>query len=89
MKLDVKAMGITGSVFWAFAVLGVTWWIIAFGGSTGEQTMLGRIYRGYTISPTGSLIGFLWALPDGFICGALLAWMYNRFATDSPRREAA
>ena len=38
------------------------------------------VYRGYSISPTGSLIGLLWALPDGMIGGAVLAWVYNAFA---------
>ena len=37
-------------------------------------------YRGYTVTPIGSLIGLVWALVDGFIGGAIFAWVYNRIA---------
>lgn len=50
---------------------------MAFDGATGEELFIGRIYRGYTVSPTGSLIGLAWALVDGSIGGAIFAWLYN------------
>ena len=83
MKLDVKAMAITLGLIWAVTLFGMTWWVIAFDGATGEPTLIGRLYRGYTISPRGSVIGLIWALPDGFIGGALIAWLYNFFARKS------
>ena len=57
MKLDVKAMALTLGLIWGFGLFILTWWIIFFEGATGEVTLIGRIYRGYTISPLGSLIG--------------------------------
>jgi len=42
--------------------------------------MIGRLYRGYTISPAGSLLGLLYGFIDAFIGGAILAWIYNRIA---------
>jgi len=57
----------------------LTWWIIAFEGSTGEVTLIGHLYRGYTVSPTGSVIGLIWALFDGSIGGAIFAWLNNFF----------
>jgi hypothetical protein len=54
--------------------------IIAFGGSTGDVTLIGRVYRGYRITPAGSFIGVIWALLDGLIGGAIFAWLYNRLA---------
>jgi len=48
-----------------------------FEGATGEITFLGRIYIGYNISLTGSLIGLLWGFFDGMIGGAIFAWLYN------------
>ena len=80
MKLDVKAMAITLGLIWGVALFGMTWWVILFDGATGEPTLIGRLYRGYSISPTGSVIGLIWAVPDGFIGGALIAWIYNFFA---------
>jgi hypothetical protein len=59
----------------------LTWWIIAFEGATHDVTLIGRLYRGYTVSPLGSLIGLAWALPDGFIGGAIFAWLYNALAS--------
>lgn len=44
---------------------------------SGEITIIGRIYRGYTISPIGSIIDLAWAFIDGLIGGALLAWLYT------------
>lgn len=82
MKLDVKACALTSGLIWGLGLFILTWWIMAFDGVTGEMTFIGRLYRGYSISPTGSLVGLAWGLLDGFIGGALFAWLYNRFATD-------
>lgn len=78
MKLNVKAFAITTGLLWGLAVLCITWWIIMFDGATGEKIILGKIYRGYNVSAMGSLIGLIWALPDGFIGGAIFAWVYNK-----------
>ncbi len=77
MKLDVKAFGLTCGIVWGLGVFFLTWWIIAFDGATGERTLLGQLYRGYSISPEGSVIGLLWAFFDGLIGGAIFAWLYN------------
>ena len=77
MKLNVKALALTSSVLWGLSLFILTWWIILFDGATGEATIIGRVYRGYCISPVGSLIGLLWGLVDGLIGGAIFAWVYN------------
>jgi hypothetical protein len=58
----------------------LTWWIIAFDGATGDPTIIGRVYRGYTISPLGSLVGLAWAFVDGMVGGAVFGWVYNAIA---------
>jgi hypothetical protein len=83
MKLDVRAFAITCSLVWGFGLFFLTWWIIMFDGPTGEVTLIGRLYRGYSISPMGSVIGLVWALLDGFVGGAVFAWLYNRLARGS------
>jgi hypothetical protein len=80
MKLNVKAFSITCGLIWGFAVLLYTWWIILFEGVSHDITWLGRIYRGYNISFSGSLIGFIWALVDGLILGVIFALLYNFLA---------
>ena len=80
MKLNVKAFALTSGLVWGLGLFMLTWWIIAFGGgATGETTLIGRVYLGYRISPVGSLIGLVWAFADGLICGAIFAWLYNKF----------
>jgi len=85
MKLDLRAFAITCSLVWGFGLFFLTWWIIMFDGPSGEVTLIGRLYRGYSISPTGSVIGLLWALADGFVGGAVFAWLYNRIVARSAR----
>jgi len=77
MTLNVKAFALTCGVIGGFGLFALTWWIIAFDGATGEMTFIGRLYRGYTISPLGSIVGLMWAFVDGVIGGAIFAWLYN------------
>lgn len=81
MKLNVKAFALTCGIIWGVGLFVLTWWIIAFGGATGETTLIGRVYLGYRISPLGSFIGLGWAFVDGLIGGAIFAWLYNLIST--------
>lgn len=87
MKLNVKAFALAIALVWGLGVFFGTWWIIFFDGSTGEMTLLGKVYRGYNISPIGSLIGLVWGLIDGFIGGVIFAWIYNIFVGKFPDKE--
>jgi hypothetical protein len=77
MRLNVKAFALTCGLIWGFGLFFLTWWIIAFEGATKEVTFIGLVYRGYNISPLGSLLGLVWAFFDGLIGGAIFAWLYN------------
>ncbi len=78
MKLNIKAFALTCGVVWGLGLFFLTWWIIAFDGATGEATLIGRLYRGYTISGIGSLIGLIWGFFDALIGGLIFAWLYNK-----------
>lgn len=80
MKLNVKAVALASGLIWGLGLFTLTWWIIAFEGQTGEQTIIGMVYRGYNISAMGSIIGLIWGFVDGLIGGFIFAWLYNRFA---------
>ncbi len=88
MQLNVKAFGLTCGILWGLGLFVMTWWIIAFEGVTGDPTFIGRLYRGYSISPAGSLIGFAWALADGLVGGAIFAWLYNMLSARIRGRRA-
>ena len=77
MKLNIKAFAVTCGIMWGFGLFFLTWWIMLFEGATRDKTMLGLMYRGYRISPIGSLFGLLWGTADGFGGGAAFAWLYN------------
>ena len=91
MKLNVKAIALAFGLIWGLGLFILTWWIIAFEGATGDRTFIGLVYRGYNISPLGSIIGLPWAFADGAIGGAIFAWLYNCIAartSDKPASES-
>ena len=57
MKLNVKAFALAVAVVWGLGIFIGTWWIILLDGASSDLTSLGQIYRGYTITPVGSVIG--------------------------------
>lgn len=89
MTINVKAFATACSLFWGLGLFMLTWWIIFFEGASGDQTIIGIIYRGYNISPLGSLIGLVWGLVDGFVGGVIFAWLYNFLAARSKSPDRA
>ena len=80
MKLNVKALAITFALLWGGAVL-----VVAvcnrFSAGYGVSFLNGvsSIYPGF--HPGGlraAAVGTLYAVFDGAVCGALIAWLYNR-----------
>jgi hypothetical protein len=83
MSLNVKALAFAGAVLWggAFLAVGIAnlWWP-TYGDAFLE---IGRsIYPGYA-GPGGFgsvIVVTLYALVDGAVTGAILAWLYNLMA---------
>jgi hypothetical protein len=88
MKLNVKAFALTSGIVWGLGLFFLTWWVMAFDGATGEPTLIGQVYRGYNISPMGSIVGLIWAFIDGWVGGAIFAWLYNIIAARTSRNKA-
>jgi hypothetical protein len=88
MKLSIKSFALACGLVWGSGLFLLTWWIIALEGSTGEPTLIGRLYPSYSISPAGSFIGLAWAFGDGLIGGAIFAWLYNLFSRRTQRQKA-
>lgn len=80
MKLNVKAVALTAAIICGIGIFLLTWWVIMFEGISCKKTIIGLVYRGYNISPLGSLIGLAWGFIDGLIGGAIFAWLYNFLA---------
>jgi hypothetical protein len=86
MTFNVKAFALACGLIWGAGLCAITWWIIIFDGSGAGPTFIGSVYRGYSVTPLGSLVGLLWGFFDGSIGGAFFALLYNfltaRFATE-------
>jgi len=80
MRLNIKAFALTCGLVWGLGLFFLTWWVIAFEGTTGDITLIGHLYRGYSVSPAGSVIGLVWGFFDALIGGAVFAWLYNLLA---------
>ena len=91
MKLNPKAFGLTCGILWGAGLFSLTWWVMAFEGSSRKPTGLSKLYRGYTISPAGSIIGLVWGFCDAFFGGLSFAWLYNElvryFAVAKAKRK--
>jgi len=86
MSLNPRAFALTSGLVWGVGLFLLTWWIIVFDGASGDVTWIGRVYRGYSVTPAGSVVGLGWAFVDGLIFGAIFAWLYNLVAgaSDAP-----
>ena len=94
MKLNVKAFSLTCGILAGLAMFLFTWWVILFEGyGTVVPQWISIVYREYSITPLGSLVGLIWGLVEGLIGGAIFAWLYNKLAcnkvTESPAESPA
>ena len=81
MKLNVWALGLACGLLWGLGLFVLTWWVIAFDGQSTDVNFIGRVYRGFAFTPTGSFIGLAWAFADGLVGGVIFAWLYNLLAS--------
>ncbi len=82
MKLSVRGLSWTGAVLWGGCLFltGILNLMFPKYG-VAMLDMMRSVYPGYAaVSGFGGVIvGTLYAIVDGAICGALLAWFYNLF----------
>ena len=86
MKLNVKAFGFAGAILYVVAVIWT--YIMAWTGiSQAPFEVINGFYFGW-LGAMGSpvlslLVGIVITFIDGFIAGAIFAWLYNKFASCS------
>jgi len=84
MKLSIGALTITAVILWGGSVLlcGIANLIWPSYGLAFLQ-LVASIYPGYhaTRSLGSVVVGTLYAILDGAVCGLLFGWLYNRFAS--------
>ncbi len=86
MKLNTLALALASTILWGAAMLVMT--LANFvSGSYGQQflQLMASVYSGYhaTRSIAEVVVGTLYGAVDAFICGAVLAWLYNHLGASS------
>jgi hypothetical protein len=80
MKLSLKALALAAGILWALALL-MTGVVNLIWPSYGEAflKLMASVYPGYhaTRSAGDLIVGTLYALIDGAICGLFFGWLYN------------
>ena len=82
MKLNLKALVLTAGIVWALAVFLVGVLNLIWSGyGVAFLQLIASIYPGYhaTSSFGDVIVGTLYALVDGAICGLFFGWLYNLF----------
>lgn len=79
MKLRPIALGIGLGTVWGVSLF-ITTWVSYFTGygRLFLEVLAQSIYPGYTISPSGSILGLFYGFLDGLISGFFIAWIYNK-----------
>ena len=80
MRLKVRALALAGGIAWGLVIFLLTYWFLIFGYEGETLARLSNVYLGYSVTWYGAFVGLIWGFVDGFIGGALLAWLYNKFA---------
>ncbi|PJC37188.1 hypothetical protein CO046_01815 [Candidatus Peregrinibacteria bacterium CG_4_9_14_0_2_um_filter_53_11] len=81
-KLSVKGLGLASGVLWG---VGLFLWTLVVSlasldwGRSSLQ-LVADIYPYFDISVGGAFLGLVFGFIDGWICGSLLAWLYNKFS---------
>jgi len=91
MKLNVKAAALAGALVWGVLVM----FLVGVGNLIWEEygreflRAVASVYPGYHAERTAGqvIVGTLYGIVDGAVCGAIVAWLYNLLAT--PRAEQA
>ena len=76
-KLKPVQFGLTTAIVWGLYVFFLGIMATYFNWGIEARSVVGSIYPGYRRGLSGSAIGTLWAICDGFFGGLIFAWIYN------------
>lgn len=81
MKLKVWAFGLALGIVWGLSLFILTLIAINTGYSYADIFLgvIDSIYPWYSWSVAGAFVGLGLGFIDGFLGGAIIAWIYNRF----------
>ncbi|MGE0200750.1 MAG: bacteriophage holin [Candidatus Melainabacteria bacterium] len=80
MNIQPKAAGLAFGAYWGVSTMMIAFTAAYWHYGTPWVDLFSGFYIGYAPTVAGALIGLLWGFADGFVFGALVAWLYNFFS---------
>jgi hypothetical protein len=82
MKLKPVPLGVAAGILWGVLCVFLTTLLSVYTGygKAFLEVIPESVYPGYSITLTGSFIGLVYGFFDGFFCGVIFAWIYNKAA---------
>ena len=77
--MSVKAFALAGGILWGVVLFAFTL-IEAARGAGHTLVVLDGVYRGYSVSYLGAVIGLVYGFISGALLGAAFSWLYNVLA---------
>lgn len=80
MKLSIKGLSLTLGIFWGFTLF--LWTLLNTLTDVQWGTEMLNLFVGfypwYDVTVVGAFVGLVAGFVDGAVCGAILAWLYNK-----------
>ena len=78
-RLHKTALGVAVGAVCGGALWAATLWLLIKGGEAIGRTLslLGEYFPGYSVTPTGAMVGFLYGFGAGFLIGWTIALVWN------------
>jgi len=78
--LSIKGMALAVGITWGAGmfIMGMAAAFLNWGMAATE--LMSSLYIGYAPTVVGSFIGGVWGFVDGAVGGAVMAYLYNKFA---------
>jgi hypothetical protein len=77
MKLSICSLAFAFGITKGLGMMLLAWSAWQWGVGGGLVTVIESIYHGYAPTLQGGLFGLAWGFLDGFVCGLVIAIIYN------------
>lgn len=91
IRLDALLVGLVFGIIGALGLFAATNFLILKGGENvgAHLSLLGQFFPGYSVTFVGSLIGAAYSFALAFVCGYVVARIYNAIVAWKSRKRGA
>lgn len=87
MEIRVRALALSIGTVLGLAIFLITWMYLLLGYEGNTLIKITNFLFGYSVKPLGAFIGLVWGFVYGFIGGAIIAWLYNKYISFFPKKD--